>query len=386
MAALRQRKKEDKKAEKNKEENVEGETKADSKKPDWQTNAGWIIMLIPCVLLPALACGFAYNTYGINFFVPESLQFLSHTPEFWQQEILPSKTVLFLGGPHRGGTTVLWRCVREHPDIAGFGDSFTTGIDLSEGIFMQDVYPNFGIGMEFNQYDWRKRRGGLGQYALLPEHRVRLNESSRLVTEANQARLLNRFGYFWNLSKPILLEKSPPNAVISRFLQALVNLNVPGGLERYGPSTESIENSGESRAKFLFITRDPIANALSHKAWKDCKRMPLRLLVANWVAVNTYMRENMPYLQYARVLRLEDFQKDPDSHLKDIFEWLGLDPLLYKNRPPVKRDTNKKYRKKYCALMESPEQRKEHFEIKKQFDETIKSLGYDLSEWDCGAK
>ena len=47
------------------------------------------------------------------------------------------KTVLIIGGPHRSGTTIIWKGISQHPDIAGFGDRFETGADYSEGVLMQ---------------------------------------------------------------------------------------------------------------------------------------------------------------------------------------------------------------------------------------------------------
>lgn len=265
---------------------------------------------------------------------------------------------------------MLWECLRQHPDISDLGSQEDTGIDLSEGIFMQDVYPNFGIGNEYAETDWRRRHGGLGQYALVAEKDVHLNETHRLVSEKNQARLLNRFGYFWDLSKPVLLEKSPSNAVISRFLQELINIKSPGG---------------ESRVKFLFITRHPIANAMSHKAWSVCAKMPIPLLVANWISVMEYMNEDKEYLKFVKVIKLEDLQQDPDPILKDVYEWLGLDPSKVLRTHVVKKDTNTKYRKKYCKLLRgSKKKREHHVQMLEQAGAQIERLGYSLEGWDCG--
>ena len=58
---------------------------------------------------------------------------------------------------------------------------------------------------------------GLGRYALGPERKVHWTEKQpkHEITEFNTARLLNRFGGYWDISKKVLLEKSPPNAVLS---------------------------------------------------------------------------------------------------------------------------------------------------------------------------
>ncbi|GAB5362998.1 hypothetical protein AAMO2058_000846500 [Amorphochlora amoebiformis] len=281
------------------------------------------------IIIPGIFFSFAYKSYGIHYFIPLSMQRLSFTAEQWQNEILPKKLILMVGGPHRGGTTILWECIRQHPDISDFGNTDDTAIALSEGVFMQDVYPKWGLGDEPTNMKGRKSattyKGGLGQYALLPEQDVHLDETSDLVNPASQARLLNRFGYFWNMSSPVLLEKSPPNAVISRFLQALINLQVPGGFQGYD-SPAGISQKGESRVRFVFTTRHPLANALAHMAWPFCRGIPLETIVENWMKVNEYMSYDIPYLQHVKHVKLEEFQENPNDYLDDIYSWLGLDP------------------------------------------------------------
>jgi hypothetical protein len=61
------------------------------------------------------------------------------------------------------------------------------------------------------------RKDGFGRFALLPE--AHLTEKSPLVTHANRLRLFREWGTHWDLSRPVLLEKSPPNMMWMRFLQ-----------------------------------------------------------------------------------------------------------------------------------------------------------------------
>uniref|UniRef100_A0A7S3JWT4 Uncharacterized protein n=1 Tax=Aureoumbra lagunensis TaxID=44058 RepID=A0A7S3JWT4_9STRA len=200
----------------------------------------------------------AQQMFGWLYFVPERFKHLSLSAEEWQK-ILEKKKVLFIGGHHRAGTTLIWNQLRRHPNVVGFGNK--TGSDFSEGIFLQDVYPSFGIGRDFQKnsqsvYDpnitiletvidvflesilirqpVRRRLNnsmettkfkGLGRYALAPEDHVHWTPElkQREINAHNQARLLNKFGYHWTMSKiedpniKILLEKSPPNAVLSTF-------------------------------------------------------------------------------------------------------------------------------------------------------------------------
>ena len=72
---------------------------------------------------------------------------LRHSTQEWNN-IFENKTLLILGGHHRGGTTLLWEMLKIHPEVSSFGTTFETGSDFSEGVFLQDVLPLFGIGSE----------------------------------------------------------------------------------------------------------------------------------------------------------------------------------------------------------------------------------------------
>ena len=54
------------------------------------------------------------------------------------------------GLQHRGGTTVLWNELRRHSEVDDFGEAFQSGVDYSEGTFLQNVYPRFGVGEEYS--------------------------------------------------------------------------------------------------------------------------------------------------------------------------------------------------------------------------------------------
>jgi len=49
-----------------------------------------------------------------------------------------TRQYVFIAGLHRSGTSVLARCLREHPQISGFRN---TGVPEDEGQHLQDVYP-----------------------------------------------------------------------------------------------------------------------------------------------------------------------------------------------------------------------------------------------------
>ena len=174
---------------------------------------------------------------------------------------IANHSFVFVGGTHRGGTTLIWRCLRFHPQIGGFPDR--TGGDFSEGLFLQSVYPTWGISGEglikLETLIKGKRKGpplGLGRFAFNPE--AHLTEDTPIVTDANRLRLFRQWGYFWDLSAPTLLEKSPTNLISSRFLQAMF-----GATSGNRPSA----NGASEHVSFVFTTRHPLAVALAHKRW-----------------------------------------------------------------------------------------------------------------------
>ena len=102
-------------------------------------------------------------------------------------------------GLHRSGTTPLARAIASHPQVSGLG---ATGVKEDEGQHFQSVYP------PARQY------GGAGRFAR--DERAHLTEMSPLVSPSNAQRLWDAWSPYWDLSRPCLLEKSPPNLIMGR--------------------------------------------------------------------------------------------------------------------------------------------------------------------------
>ena len=109
---------------------------------------------------------------------------------------------VFIGGPHRSGTTILRDLLSVHRRF----DTFQEKAGYGEGIFLQDVYQDVGVGTEFiHRHDMIKRReggGGMGYFAFNPK--FHLTENSELVLSseklrATRAELFRQWGYYWNV-------------------------------------------------------------------------------------------------------------------------------------------------------------------------------------------
>lgn len=348
--------------------------------------AGYINLLIKIGVwaFPIYLSINAYSTWGVNFFIPTSWRDLGYSPQEWQK-ILINHTVVFLGGPHRGGTTVLWDALRPHPDISSFGSQRESGFDLSEGIFVQNVYPSFGIGYEkFRRAD---EHTGLGRFALSKEEDVHWTGQHPKVTPKNQARLLNRFGWYWDLGKPILLEKSPSNAVLSSFLQELLNIGNSGW-----SSTVEGFGSKPSVAKFIFITRHPLANSYAHKRLDGLAHEKFATLLENWIKVHEYLQEDMHKLQFVKVVRLEDFEANPTAYITEFWKWMGItdgiDSYVAEAVSLVRPNQNAKYIEYHCKKLQNPKVYEEFNSLVSRFNQRVKALtlvSYDLnnSVWNC---
>ena len=139
---------------------------------------------------------------------------------------------VFLAGLHRSGTTLLARLLAAHPQVSGFSG---TGAPADEGQHLQRVYPSD------HEY------GRPGRFGFAPE--MHLTESSPLLSEESARTLWEEWSPHWDLSSSMLLEKSPPNLLKTRFLQALF-----------------------PASSFVVVVRHPIPVSLATARWRRTRR------------------------------------------------------------------------------------------------------------------
>ncbi len=209
---------------------------------------------------------------------------------------------VFLGGLHRSGTTLLARCLGEHPAISVFSG---TGVKRDEGQFLQSVYPTARV------------YGGPGRFGFHRE--MHLTERSHLVSESNRRRLFEAWAQHWDLSKPYLLEKSPPNLLKTRFLQAMF-----------------------PNAYFIILVRHPVAVSLATRKWVSRRRGGMLYhLLRHWLTCHEIFEGDRPYLKRVLIVRYERFVQAPQAVLERIHNYLELEP--WPTTQTVRPDVNAQY-------------------------------------------
>lgn len=248
---------------------------------------------------------------------------------------LENHTFVFIAGLHRSGTSLLHRCLRAHPSISGFEN---TGVPEDEGQHLQSVFPT------------ARDHGGPGVFGFDPK--ARLDEHAPLVSEASRLRLWSAWSRYWDVSRPFLIEKSPPNLIRTRFLQAMFPNSV-----------------------FLVMLRHPIAVSLATKKWS---RRSLHTLIRHWLHCHDLFRKDEPFLKRVLVLRYEAFAADPDSTLRRVYVFLRLSP--HPHGQHIRADVNARYFARWMRYRRGLFTRHRARRIIQDFEDRIGAYGYSLMD------
>lgn len=248
--------------------------------------------------------------------------------------------LLFVGGLHRSGTSPLSRLLSAHPEVSGFHD---TGVDEDEGQHLQSVYPPASV------------YGGAGRFALDPASH--LTEQSPLATRQNAEALLTQWAPHWDASRRILLEKSPPNLVMMRFLQALY-----------------------PTARFIVIVRHPVIVSLSTKKWR--RGTSIATMVRNWLVAHETALADAARIDQVEFLTYEHLVADPASVTARLTDFLGLTSPLSADLWQSSRSAAYEDRWAQLTSSSTPWTRRRVRHLVEEFEPRVNRLGYSLVDLD----
>jgi len=238
---------------------------------------------------------------------------------------------IFLCGLHRSGTTPLFRILSKHPQISGFAN---TGVPEDEGQHLQNVYPA------------ARAFGGPGYFGFAPA--AHLTEHSDLCTPQNAGTLFQQWSEHWDLRAPYLLEKSPPNLIRTRFLQACF-----------------------PKSYFIVIMRHPIAVSL---ATLKFSRARLGSLMEHWAVCHGIFESDRAHLKKQLIIRYEDLIAAPHLILDRIRMFLGAARL----EGDLDRDGNRRYFTAWQKFQSTKVGRVISHDLVEKYEPAFREYGYSL--------
>ena len=247
--------------------------------------------------------------------------------------------IIFVCGLHRSGTSILFRSLRDHSQISGFQGTVSPE---DEGMHLQSVYYPSG------------HYGGAGEFGFHTE--AHLTETSPLITETNRTKLFLEWSKYWDINKPYLLEKSPPNVIRTRFLQAMF-----------------------PKSYFIILVRHPLAVTYATWAWYRIHRFHTRSfarILEHWLVCHELFLEDCKYLDNVVLLKYEHFVADPNGWMSRINTFLHLQN--HETNQKVLSSVNEKYFGNWQRDLDSWFSGFSSRRLISRFEERFNKFGYSL--------
>lgn len=181
-----------------------------------------------------------------------------------------------------------------------------------------------------------------------------MTETSKPAPPGASAQLMAQWAPYWDLEKAILVEKSPPNMLMGRWLQEAF----PG-------------------SALIVILRHPVVVALSTKKWT--RRTSLPRLVDHWFAAHETLEGDAPHLQRVLVIRYEEMVTSPDHTLDVVARFLGLSAPLDRDR--LENSRSSRYVQRWSEMAHGTRiERHQRSRIRNVYGQQVARYGYDVDD------
>lgn len=210
------------------------------------------------------------------------------------------KKYIFICGLHRSGTSTLTKIIGTSNLVSTHRN---TNVPQNEGQHIQSVY------------DPAYKHGGPGEFGFDKEYHY--TEKSYLLTQKNNKKIINEWAKYWDLNKSILIEKSPPNIIHTRYLQEIV-----------------------PNSYFIIIIRHPFAVAMATKKWNN---QSLDKHIEHWLYVHEILYNDLKKIKKYLILKYEELNIDTFENKINNFleEKLLIDIKILQNFNSMKKSNNK---------------------------------------------
>ena len=247
---------------------------------------------------------------------------------------------IFVGGLHRSGTTLVADWLAQHPEISGLRN---TGVPEDEGQHLQRVFPT---------------AGGLGGVRFGESPAAHMTEVHAKSHDQIRAHRLDAWSPYWDSTKRMVVEKSPPNLLKTRFLQAIF-----------------------PTACFVIVVRHPAVVSYAVQRWTPRLSrpwvQPIHGLIRHWVTCHEILESDAPSINRLFVTRYEDIVSQPMRELDRLFEFLKL-PAVVHPEPP-KLGLNEKYFRRWKAPF-NPARAAYTRAVGRMFESRVRRFGYTLRD------
>ena len=211
-----------------------------------------------------------------------------------------------------------------------------TGVSEDEGQHLQSVYLP------------AKAFGGPGRFGF--NAGARLTETSELVTEENCVKLFSEWSRFWDLKKNVLVEKSPPNIIRTRFLQELF-----------------------PNSYFLIIMRHPIVVSYATRKWCNAS---LESLIEHWLICHRLLMKDLLHVRRYLIIKYEDFVAATQQSLDEIYAFLNV--KSHHNLVEVDKGLDEKYLNKWREYRNLLMEKSLFHGYMQKYESQVNQFGYSL--------